>query len=115
MPLHPTDTRCGRSLSGSDGYATIAGLRRIWERVGGMPGYWSAVRRWLTTASPVAVQMLTAAAVVAGAMWIAVRPGNQTLQLPASVMAGATLQGVRPSQTGDVDPRLAAAVDALLA
>ncbi|HEY0689603.1 MAG TPA: hypothetical protein VGD71_11210 [Kribbella sp.] len=80
-----------------------------------MPGYWSAVRRWLATASPVAVQVLTAAAVVAGALWISVRPGNQTLQLPASVMAGATLEGVRPSETGDVDPRLAAAVDALLA
>jgi hypothetical protein len=80
-----------------------------------MPGYWSAVRRWLATASLVAVQMLTAAAVVAGALWIAVRPGNQTLQLPASVTAGATLEGVRPSETGDVDPRLAAAVDALLA
>jgi hypothetical protein len=80
-----------------------------------MPGYWSAVRRWLAAASPVAVQMLTAAALVAGALWLAVTPGNQTLQLPASVMAGATIQGVRPSETGDVDPRLAAAVDALLA
>jgi hypothetical protein len=80
-----------------------------------MPGYWSAVRRWLATGSPVAVQMLTAAAVVGGALWIAVSPGDQTLKLPASVMAGATLQGVRPSETGDVDPRLAAAVDAILA
>lgn len=80
-----------------------------------MPGYWSAVRRWLATSSLAAVQMLTAAAVVAGALWMAVPPGNQPLQLPASVMAGATLQAVRPSETGDVDPRLAAAVDALLA
>lgn len=80
-----------------------------------MPGYWSAVRRWLATGSPVAVRMLTAAAVVGGALWIAVSPGDKTLKLPESVMAGATLQGVRPSETGDVDPRLAAAVDAILA
>lgn len=81
-----------------------------------------AVRRWIATAASslngpvrVVLQLITAAAVVAGALWVSVSPGNGTARLPVDATRGASLQDVRPSATGHVNPKLAAAVDALLA
>jgi hypothetical protein len=56
-----------------------------------------------------------AALVVGGSLWLAVTPASQNLELTTSAMQGPTLQQVRPSASGEVDPRLAAAVDAILA
>ena len=90
-----------------------------------MPGLWAAVRRWVVSAGPILarlrmpwgdlVPVLTAAAVVGGSLWIAVTPDTRNVDLTAEAMHGTTLDAVRPSETGDVDPRLAAAVDAILA
>lgn len=81
-----------------------------------MPGSWAAGRRWVGWVRPRAVwSVVTAAAVVAGALWIAVPAGGLGAKVPAEVLYGATLDQVRPSPDGQVDPRLGAAVDAILA
>ncbi|HEY0619332.1 MAG TPA: hypothetical protein VGD15_17145 [Kribbella sp.] len=76
-----------------------------------MPGLWSAARRWVGSAWP----PLVAALVVGGTLWLAVTPAGRNLELTTSAMQGPTLEQVRPSASGEVDPRLAAAVDAILA
>jgi hypothetical protein len=59
--------------------------------------------------------MVTAAAVVAGSLWIAVTPGDGRTKLTSAVLWAPSLADVRPDDSGTVDPRLAAAVDAILA
>ena len=76
-----------------------------------MPGLWAAARRGVVAAWPPVV----AALVVGGSLWLAIAPAGQTLDLTTSAMRASTLQQVRPSASGQVDPRLAAAVDAILA
>ena len=76
-----------------------------------MPGLWAVGRRWVVAAWPAMV----AALVVGGSLWIAVTPSTRNLDLTAAAMGGTTLEQVRPSDTGEVDPRLGAAVDAILA
>jgi hypothetical protein len=80
-----------------------------------MPGLWAAVRRWGAVARRVVLPMVTAAAVVAGSLWVAVTPGGGTTRLTSAVLWAPTLSDVRPDDSGSVDPRLAAAVDAILA
>jgi hypothetical protein len=76
-----------------------------------MPGLWATARRWVESTWPPVV----AALVVGGSLWIAVTPHSRDLDLTISAMQPVTLQQVRPSSSGEVDPRLAAAVDAILA
>lgn len=76
-----------------------------------MPGLWAAGRQWVGAAWPAVV----AALVVGGSLWLAVTPSTQNVDLTAAAMGGTTLKQVRPSDTGDVDPRLGAAVDVILA
>jgi hypothetical protein len=76
-----------------------------------MPRLWAAVRRWVVTGWPVA----TAVAVVGGGLWAAVPSASPELDLTTAAVRGTTLETVRPSDTGEVDPLLGAAVDAILA
>jgi len=76
-----------------------------------MPRLWAAVRRWVVTGWPVA----TAVAVVGGGLWAAVPSASPDLDLTTAALHGTTLETVRPSDTGEVDPLLGAAVDAILA
>jgi hypothetical protein len=76
-----------------------------------MVGLWAAARRWVAAAWPGVV----AALVVGGSLWLAITPEPRNLDLSAAAMSGPTLDQVRPSATGDLDPRLGAAVDAILA
>lgn len=90
-----------------------------------MPGFWAAGRRWAASVGKVVtrsrlpwrdlVAMVAAAGVVGGSLWIAVPSESRTLDLTTAALHGTTLEAVRPSATGEVDPRLAAAVDAILA
>jgi len=80
-----------------------------------MPGVWAAVRRWLASAGPDLWPVLVAVAVVVGSLCLAITPADRDLELTSAALHGSTLQEVRPSATGDVDPVLAAAVDASLA
>jgi hypothetical protein len=80
-----------------------------------MPGFWAAVRRWGAAAGSVVLPMVTAAAVVAGSLSIAVTPGDGRTKLTSAVLWAPSLADVRPDDSGTVDPRLAAAVDAILA
>ena len=52
---------------------------------------------------------------VAAGLWLAITPAESTVRLTSDAARGVTLRSVRPSTTGDVDPRLANAVDASLA
>lgn len=58
---------------------------------------------------------VVAALVVGGALWLAITPAASTVRLTSEATRGVTLQTMRPSRTGDVDPKLANAVDASLA
>ncbi|TWD78998.1 hypothetical protein FB561_0046 [Kribbella amoyensis] len=88
-----------------------------------MPGFGASVRRWIAGLRLVDWRALwaaawpsgTAAAVVAGCLWVAVPSGGRGVAVPAEALYGSTLQQVRPSVSGDVDPRLGSAVDAILA
>lgn len=68
------------------------------------------VRGWRGVLTPV-----VAALAVGSAVWLAVTPAASTVRLTSEATRGVTLQTMRPSRTGDVDPRLANAVDASLA
>ncbi|TDU91340.1 hypothetical protein EV138_4945 [Kribbella voronezhensis] len=76
-----------------------------------MAGLWAVGRRWVVAAWPAVV----AALVVGSTLWLAVTPSTRNVELTAAAMGGTTLDQVRPSETGDVNPRLGAAVDAILA
>lgn len=83
-----------------------------------MPGVGAVRRRAQAAASGVparVVATLTGAALVAGALWLAVPPTSGTAKAPLPDPALSALPEVRPSDTGDVNVKLAAAVDALLA
>jgi hypothetical protein len=80
-----------------------------------MPGLWAAVRRWVVAEGPAVWPVVVAMVVVGGGLWVGVPSAGQGISLTAEAMGGATLQQVRPSVSGDVDPRLGAAVDAILA
>ncbi|WP_432941272.1 hypothetical protein ACQPXM_33265 [Kribbella sp. CA-253562] len=80
-----------------------------------MPGLWAAVRRWVLSEGPALWPALVAMLVVGGGLWVGVPPPGREIRLTADAMAGTTLQQVRPSPTGEVDPRLGAAVDTILA
>jgi hypothetical protein len=59
--------------------------------------------------------ILVAVAVVTGSLWVAITPAGKDVDLTSASLHGSTLRDVRPSRTGDVNPNLAAAVDASLA
>jgi hypothetical protein len=80
-----------------------------------MPGLWAAVRRWVLSEAPALWPALAAMLVVGGGLWVGVPSAARDISLTVDAMAGPTLQQVRPSPTGEVDPRLGAAVDAILA
>ncbi len=80
-----------------------------------MPGLWAAVRRWVVAEGPAVWPVVVAMVVVGGGLWVGVPSAGRGISLTAEAMGGATLQQVRPSASGDVDPRLGAAVDAILA
>ncbi|GAB3811711.1 hypothetical protein [Kribbella italica] len=80
-----------------------------------MPGLWAAVRRWVVAEGPAVWPVVVAMVVVGGGLWAGVPSAGRGVSLTAEAMGGATLQQVRPSASGDVDPRLGAAVDAVLA
>jgi hypothetical protein len=80
-----------------------------------MPGLWAAVRRWVVAEGPAVWPVVVAMVVVGGGLWVGVPSAGRGVSLTAEAMGGATLQQVRPSASGDVDPRLGAAVDAILA
>jgi hypothetical protein len=80
-----------------------------------MPEFWTAVRRWVDPGAAVVVSILTATAVVGGALWLAITPDAATVNLVAGAAPRPLLSDVRPDDSSKVDPRLAAAVDAILA
>ncbi|MEV6282001.1 hypothetical protein [Kribbella sp. NPDC051770] len=80
-----------------------------------MPGLWAAVRRVVVAEGPAVWPVVVAMVVVGGGLWAGVPSAGRGISLTAEAMGGTTLQQVRPSVSGDVDPRLGAAVDAILA
>ncbi|MEV8375284.1 hypothetical protein AB0P21_21295 [Kribbella sp. NPDC056861] len=56
-----------------------------------------------------------AAVVVVAGLWLAISPAASTVRLTSEATRGVTLQSMRPSATGEVDPKLGNAVDASLA
>ncbi|WP_241995062.1 hypothetical protein [Kribbella sp. VKM Ac-2568] len=59
--------------------------------------------------------VLVAVAVVVGSLSLAITPVGRDIDLTSAALHGSTLRDVRPSRTGEVNPTLAAAVDASLA
>jgi hypothetical protein len=80
-----------------------------------MPEVWAAVRRWVASVGPDLWPVLVAVAVVVGSLSLAITPVGKDIDLTSAALQGSTLRDVRPSRTGDVNPTLAAAVDASLA
>lgn len=80
-----------------------------------MPEVWAAVRRWVASVGPDLWPVLVAVAVVVGSMSLAITPAGKDIDLTSTALQGSTLRDVRPSRTGEVNPALAAAVDASLA
>ncbi len=89
-----------------------------------MPGFSAAVRRlvvavrrreWPAVQWGAVWPVALAVFVVGGGLWLAVPSSGRQVSVTAEAMWGPTLEQVRPSATGDVDPRLAGAVDAILA
>lgn len=62
-----------------------------------------------------ALKPVIAALVVVAGLWLAITPAESTVRLTSDAASGVLLRSVRPSPTGEVDPRLANAVDASLA
>ncbi|ADB34714.1 hypothetical protein Kfla_5709 [Kribbella flavida DSM 17836] len=81
----------------------------------GLTGWWAATRRWVGSDGAALWPVLAAMLVVGGSLWAGVPSTGRDVTLTTDAMGGATLQQVRPHPTGEVDPRLGAAVDALLA
>ena len=80
-----------------------------------MPEVWAAVRRWVASVGPDLWPVLVAVAVVVGSLSLAITPVGKDIDLTSAALHGSTLRDVRPSRTGEVNPTLAAAVDASLA
>ncbi|TCN35329.1 hypothetical protein EV644_116122 [Kribbella orskensis] len=80
-----------------------------------MPEVWAAVRRWVASVGPDLWPVLVAVAVVVGTLSLAITPVGKDIDLTSAALHGSTLRDVRPSRTGEVNPTLAAAVDASLA